>query len=90
MKDVHTITQAQAFEGFVLGPWGELAEAVTDEQKVAYARKNSYTGHHPTGTAKMSPYDAKWGVVNPDLMLKGAYGLRIVDASIFVSLFHWT
>ncbi|PBK63865.1 hypothetical protein ARMSODRAFT_962604 [Armillaria solidipes] len=30
----------------------------------------------------MSPADASWGVVNPDLKLKGAKGVRIVDASV--------
>ncbi|KAK0199341.1 GMC oxidoreductase-domain-containing protein [Desarmillaria ectypa] len=33
------------------------------------------------GTASMSPEDADWGVVDPDLKLKGAKGVRIVDAN---------
>jgi len=41
----------------------------------------------------MSPQGATWGVVDPDYRVKGTSGLRIVDASIFVStilllLFH--
>ncbi|KAJ7199147.1 pyranose dehydrogenase [Mycena pura] len=38
---------------------------------------------HVVGTASMSPYNAKWGVVNPDLTVKGVKGLRVVDASVF-------
>jgi len=37
---------------------------------------------HPVGTAAMSRADAKEGVVDPDLRVKGVKGLRIVDASV--------
>jgi len=33
----------------------------------------------------MSPKGAKWGVVDPDLKVKGVEGLRVIDASILVS-----
>lgn len=37
---------------------------------------------HALGTAAMSPKNANYGVVDPDLRVKGAAGLRIVDASV--------
>ncbi|EAU87019.2 aryl-alcohol oxidase [Coprinopsis cinerea okayama7 len=40
------------------------------------------SGAHPVGTASMSPKNAQWGVVDPDLRVKKVKGLRIVDASI--------
>ena len=29
----------------------------------------------------MSPYKASWGVLDPDLRVKGTKGLRVIDAS---------
>ena len=36
---------------------------------------------HGIGTAAMSERGAKWGVLDPDLRVKGTTGLRVVDAS---------
>ena len=36
---------------------------------------------HAVGTAAMSEYGASWGVLDPDLKVKGTTGLRVVDAS---------
>lgn len=41
---------------------------------------------HPVGTAAMSAKGSKSGVLDPDLRVKGVKGLRVVDASVFVSL----
>ena len=40
---------------------------------------------HPVGTAAMSARGAGSGVLDPDLYVKGVRGLRVVDASAFVS-----
>jgi len=85
MKDVQTFVSGTAWNGFILAPFGDLSNVTTDELKAAYARKYTVSFFHPVGTAAMSPSNAKWGVVNPDLTLKGANKLRIVDASVFVS-----
>ena len=42
------------------------------------------TVSHCVGTSAMSPRGAGWGVVDPDLRVKGVWGLRIVDAGVLV------
>jgi len=39
------------------------------------------SGVHAVGTAGISRREDPWGVVDPDLRVKGANGLRVVDAS---------
>ena len=42
----------------------------------------SFVGqNHAVGTAAMSDRGAQWGVLHPDLGVKGTTGLRVVDAS---------
>ncbi|KAJ4344039.1 hypothetical protein N0V95_006417 [Ascochyta clinopodiicola] len=83
MKDAFTVVGNKAFEGYIGAPYGPLANLTSDEDYLHYIRQHAVTINHGTGTAKMAPYDADWGVVDPDLRLKGASGLRIVDASVF-------
>ena len=74
---------AGTWKDLVLGPWGGLS-ATSDSAIDAYVRKQSTTVYHPVGTTAMSPRGAKWGVVDPDFKLKGAEGIRIVDAGVWV------
>ena len=39
------------------------------------------SGLHGVGTAAISERGAQWGVLDPDLRVKGTTGLRVVDAS---------
>ena len=73
-----------AWQGYVLEPFGPFANATTDEELAMAARENAAPDGHVVGTAAMSSPDAGWGVVNPDLRVKGVQGLRVVDASVFV------
>ncbi|KAJ3783856.1 aryl-alcohol oxidase-like protein [Lentinula aff. detonsa] len=76
---------APAWNGYVLSPFGILANiTLSDDSAVeAYIRESSSSTAHPVGTAAMSAKDADYGVVDPDLKLKGVDGLRVVDASVF-------
>jgi len=82
---VKRLVSAHAWDGYIIGPTPALANANTDAELEAYVRANAQALFHPTGTAAMSPNGAKWGVVDPDLKVKGVEGLRIVDGSVLMS-----
>ncbi|KAF7376524.1 Aryl-alcohol oxidase [Mycena sanguinolenta] len=70
-----------AWQNFVISPFN-VNSTYTDGELDNFIRENAGTIFHPSGTAKMSPKDAAWGVVDPDLSVKGLSGLRAVDLSI--------
>ena len=78
---------ASTWDQFIIGPYGDFKFATDDEAIDSYIRSNARSIRHPVGTAAMSAWDAKNGVVNPDLTVKKVRGLRIVDASIMVRAF---
>ncbi|KAJ7583798.1 hypothetical protein C8J56DRAFT_863270 [Mycena floridula] len=82
VKDAFRFLSAPAWKGYVVAPTGDLAKATNDELLEQYIRNNSATSAHLVGTASMTSRAADYGVVDPDLKLKGLKGLRIVDASV--------
>lgn len=89
IKAAQRFFAAPAWKGFVLAPAGGLANATTDDLLDNFIRGTAFSASHPVGTAAMSTKDANFGVVNPDLLVKGVSGLRIVDASIMASGRSW-
>ena len=92
--DVEAIREgARLAKQFFTGPaWdGYLINPVTldpDTDPAAYdesTRNTLITTVHPTGTAAMSARNAKNGVLDPDLKVKGLRGLRVADSSAMVS-----
>ena len=72
-----------------MAEYGDFAAAQTDEELEAFARANGDTVDHVVATVPMGRagcVDAGCGALNPDLTVKGTKGLRVVDASAFVSL----
>ncbi|KAK0493181.1 aryl-alcohol-oxidase from pleurotus Eryingii [Armillaria luteobubalina] len=82
------VLMQQAVEGaqrFTAAPvWANyILELVTDIRDLEGSiRSKATVGGHSVGTASMSPPDAHWGVVDPDLRLKQVRGVRVVDASV--------
>jgi len=70
---------------YVVGPFGSaFSMAVGNDTAIEnYIRSIGVSAFHPVGTAAMSASTAETGVVNPDMTVKGADGLRVVDASVF-------
>ncbi|KAF9004581.1 pyranose dehydrogenase [Cyathus striatus] len=79
-----------AWRHYVLGPAGAPANLTEDEDFDNFFRNNAFSAAHAVGTAAMSGENDTHGVVNPDLLVKGVTGLRIVDASVmpFVTSAH--
>ncbi|KAI0311463.1 aryl-alcohol-oxidase from pleurotus Eryingii [Amylostereum chailletii] len=83
VKAARRFASAPAWHGFIAGEYGEFAQARTDDEIEAYARKTAATVFDPVGTARMTGWKDNEGVVDPDMKVKGAKGLRVVDASVF-------
>ncbi|KAJ7158319.1 alcohol oxidase [Mycena crocata] len=73
---------APSWTGYVLAPPVGVNNTSTDDEIDEYIREHASTIFHPVGTASISPKAAKFGVVDPDLRVKGLTGLRVIDLSI--------
>lgn len=85
IKSTRRFIETSPWAGFALERYGPVGTAETDDDILAAARGAARSIYHPVGTARMSPKDAPWGVTDPHLRVKGTRGLRVVDASVFVS-----
>jgi choline dehydrogenase-like flavoprotein len=85
VKTARRLMSSKSWKTLIIGPVGGLANVTTDEAIEQYARKNAATIFHPACTARMTARDSEDGVVNPDFTIKKTAGIRIVDASVFVS-----
>ncbi|THH03455.1 hypothetical protein EW146_g10441 [Bondarzewia mesenterica] len=86
MRTAASFLSTEPWKDYVLEPYGALANATTDEELASYARDHITTFWHPSSTAKMGALTDEMAVVDACLRLKGAEGVRIVDASVFVSI----
>ncbi|RXW17381.1 hypothetical protein EST38_g8468 [Candolleomyces aberdarensis] len=89
IRSTQKFLSAPAWKGYVLEhAWPFTEEIITQEGEegddaiLAILRNITWTGQHPVGTLAMSAKDAGYGVVDPDLRVKGVVGLRVVDASV--------
>jgi choline dehydrogenase-like flavoprotein len=84
VRTAQRFLSASAWQDYVTTPVGALANVTTDAALDNYIRSGAGTAWHIVGTAAMSAHNASYGVVNPDLRVKGVTGLRIVDLSVLV------
>ena len=89
IRSVQRFLTVPAWKDYIVEPLNGMNNTTidTDADLEEYIRSNTMTVFHPTGTSSMSPVGAKWGIVDPDLRVKGVSGLRIVDLSVLVSAF---
>ncbi|KAF7319801.1 hypothetical protein MKEN_00762700 [Mycena kentingensis (nom. inval.)] len=70
-----------AFADYVLDPVVDLS-AMSEEVLEQFIRNNTNSFAHLVGSNGMSRRGAGYGVVDPDLRVKGTKGLRVIDASV--------
>lgn len=95
IKTAFEFFSASAWDEYIVEPTPDLVAAMENDDALdEYIRNIGGPNEHVVGTASMTAEDADWGVVNPDLLVKGVTGLRIVDASVLVSFLrsshNWT
>ncbi|KAF8199805.1 aryl-alcohol oxidase precursor [Mycena galopus ATCC 62051] len=81
VRSAQRFAAAPNFANYILSAFS-INDTASDAELDTFIRNHSTTIFHPVGTAAMSPPDANYGVVDPDLTVKGVNGLRIVDASV--------
>lgn len=85
---LHRFVGASSWRGYILDAFGESGNTTRPEDIMSYIQKWILPIRHPTGTARISKLSEEEGVVGPDLLVKNAQGLRVVDASIIVSFYY--
>jgi len=75
LRDIASQKPLDAFRGPEIQP--------RDEPLDAWIKRTAWTVHHPLGTCKMGPDSDPMAVVDPELRVRGAESLRVIDASIF-------
>lgn len=83
---IRRFVSASTFQAYNLSLVYPFTDESTDTEVEAAIRGVVASNVHPVGTATMSKKGDKWGAVDPDLRVKGVDGLRIVDASVMVSV----
>ncbi|KAF9483045.1 alcohol oxidase [Pholiota conissans] len=79
VRTARRFVAAPAWANYTISP---VSNATTDDEIDAYVRSIAGSLFHPVGTATMSPTNAGYGVVDPDLRVKGVVGLRVIDNSV--------
>jgi choline dehydrogenase-like flavoprotein len=65
----------------------ELTPAMRSDADIdAHIRNTAITLHHPLGTCRMGREDDETAVVDPQLRVRGADRLRVIDASVMPDL----
>ena len=79
VRDVASQKPLDSFRGPEIQP----GPNVTSRQDInEYIRRTAWTVHHPLGTCKMGSDKDDMAVVDSQLRVRGAQGLRVVDASV--------
>lgn len=77
------VANQKALKPFIARQIMPGANVKTDAEFETFIRNTVVTTHHPCGTCKMGPAGDDMAVVDPELKVRGAENLRVIDASVF-------
>jgi choline dehydrogenase/4-pyridoxate dehydrogenase len=86
VKMAREIAAQASMTGFIDKETAPGSAKISDEDIDDHIRNTSITVHHPLGTCRMGPESDEMAVVDPELRVRGAEGLRVVDASVMPDL----
>lgn len=86
VRMIRDIALQPALKPFVDGELSPGSACTSDADIDAHVRSTMGTVHHPVGTCMMGPVSDEMAVVDGDLRVIGAEGLRVVDASVMPDL----
>ena len=75
LRDIATQKPLDKYRGREIQP--------ADEPLEQFVKRTAWTVHHPLGTCKMGAESDETAVVDPELRVRGAENLRVIDASVF-------
>ncbi|KAH9480023.1 Pyranose dehydrogenase 3 [Psilocybe cubensis] len=84
VRSILRLASAPTWANYIIGPASSTQPNLnsSDNEIDAFIKGNARSAYHVVGTSSMSKKGAKTGVVDPNLLLKHAAGVRIVDASV--------
>jgi 4-pyridoxate dehydrogenase len=86
IRMIREVVRQPSLASFVDGEIAPGADRTSDADIEAHVRATMGTVHHPVGTCMMGPVSDDMAVVDGDLRVIGAEGLRVVDASVMPDL----
>ena len=84
VKAAREVASHPALAAYLSGEAGASAEATTDDEIDDYIRATAITAHHPSCTCAMGTGED--AVLDPELRVRGAEALRVVDAAAMPDL----
>ncbi|KAJ7242975.1 glucose-methanol-choline oxidoreductase [Mycena rebaudengoi] len=81
LKRAQKFVSAPVWKNYIIAPIEDL-ENIPSEALDKHIRNSALAGLHMVGSAGMSARNAGYGVVDPNLLVKGVSGLCIIDASV--------
>lgn len=86
VRMARTIAEQPALSSFIAAEIAPGSAKTSDEEIDSHIRATSITVHHPLGTCRMGSEGDDMVVVDSELRVRGATGLRVIDASVMPDL----